>query len=211
MLKHKQPQSNAVTHGIFVSPVVLRNENNQEFLKLEQEYTEYYSPVGPAERKLIEEMSVCEWRQRRVWTTETAGIDLQMDLDAKEIEKKFNRIDEPVRTAIALKNLADNSSFLELMHRYETRFSRQYDRALRRLLELQDRRRRDGQVIEMKKPKEILQNETEGLVGQASTPAAGLQTRSSSERLVGQASAAGGLKPAHAAPPGGHNPAAVAS
>jgi hypothetical protein len=148
---------NSITHGVFVSVVVLRNENNREFLTLEREYTEHYSPVGPSERKLVEEMAVCEWRQRRVWATETAGIDLQMDLDAAEVENKFKRLDEPVRTAFAMKNLADNSSFLELMHRYETRFSRQYDRALRRLLELQDRRNRQPEPPQRDKQK--LQNE----------------------------------------------------
>jgi hypothetical protein len=159
MLKHKSVSSsaNATTHGIFTSPVVLRNENNQEFLALEREYTEHYSPLGPSERKLVEEMAVCEWRQRRVWSTETAGIDLQMDLDAPGIEKEFEQLDEPVRAAIAIKNLADNSSFLELMHRYETRFSRQYDRALRRLLDLQDRRNRQPEPPQ--RDNRILQNE----------------------------------------------------
>jgi hypothetical protein len=159
MLKHKSVSSsaNATTHGIFTSPVVLRNENNQEFLTLEREYTEHYSPLGPSERKLVEEMVVCEWRQRRVWAAETAGIDLQMDLDAPGLQKEFEQLDEPVRAAIAIKNLADNSSFLELMQRYETRFSRQYDRALRRLLDLQDRRNRQPEPPQ--RDNRILQNE----------------------------------------------------
>jgi hypothetical protein len=159
MLKHKSvsSSSNSTTHGIFTSAVVLRNENNQEFLALEREYTEHYSPLGPSERKLVEEMAVCEWRQRRVWATETAGIDLQMDLDAPGLEKEFEQLDEPVRAAIAIKNLADNSSFLELMHRYETRFSRQYDRALRRLLDLQDRRSRQPEPPQ--RDRQNLQNE----------------------------------------------------
>ena len=80
-----------------------------------------------------------------------------MDEDGPGLAKTYDQIDEPARTAMAIKNLADNSSFLELMHRYETRFSRQYDRALRRLLDLQGRRNR--QPPPPQKDKSILQNE----------------------------------------------------
>ncbi|HET8549319.1 MAG TPA: hypothetical protein VFL57_15005, partial [Bryobacteraceae bacterium] len=65
----------------------------------------------------------------------------------------------------------DNSSFLELMHRYETRFSRQYDRALRRLLDLQDRRNREPQPPQAEKAN--LQNETAPAETEPRPPASG--------------------------------------
>jgi hypothetical protein len=42
--------------------------------------------------------------------------------------------------ALAFKSLSDNSRSLDLMNRYEARYERQYFRAHRRLLEVQDRR-----------------------------------------------------------------------
>jgi hypothetical protein len=149
---------NATTHGVFTSSVVLRNENDPAFAALVRDYTEHYAPVGPSERKLVDELAVCEWRQRRVWAAETAGLDVQIDEDAPALAKSYEKIDEPVRTATAIKNLSTSSSFLDLMRRYETAFSRQYDRALRRLLAFQDLRKR--QLPPSQPSAEKLQNET---------------------------------------------------
>jgi hypothetical protein len=128
---------NSSSHGIFTSPVVLRNENNAEFRKLEARFLEEWAPQGPTEETLVEQMIVSRWRLSRIWQVEAAGIDLQMDEDAPEMERKYGEFDESCRTAAALKNLVDNSKFLDLMQRYDRSLSRQFDRALSRLRELQ--------------------------------------------------------------------------
>ena len=119
---------NAVTHGIHTSVVVLRNENNQDFLRLEAEYNALWNPVGPLERVLCDQMISADWRLRRTWQNETAAIDLQMDRDAPALAKELHEFDEPVRSAVALTHMSDDSLFLDNMHRYETRFTRQIDR-----------------------------------------------------------------------------------
>ena len=137
---------NAVTHGIHTSVVVLRNENNQDFLRLEAEYNALWNPVGPLERVLCDQMISADWRLRRTWQNETAAIDLQMDRDAPALEKELHEFDEPVRSAVALTHMSDDSLFLDNMHRYETRFTRQIDRAAGRLQYLQEKRlRRNSQ------------------------------------------------------------------
>ena len=93
---------NAATHGIHTSVIVLRNENNQDFLSLEAELNALWNPVGPLERVLYDEMISADWRLRRTWQNETAAIDLQMDRDAPALAKELHEFDEPVRAAVAL-------------------------------------------------------------------------------------------------------------
>jgi hypothetical protein len=127
---------NASTHGIFKSPFVLRNEQDALFLQLEAEFVEEWDPQGPTETALVDQLVICRWRLRRIWEAEAAAIDLQMDDDATELARKYKVIDEACRTAAALKHLSDDSNFLNLMQRYETSLSRQFDRALVRLRQL---------------------------------------------------------------------------
>jgi len=78
---------NAASHGIHKSILVLRNESEPAFQKLEKELTEECNPVGPTEQMYVEQLIAAAWRLRRTWQTETAGIDLQMDQDAPQLAK----------------------------------------------------------------------------------------------------------------------------
>jgi len=140
--------SNSSTHGIFKSPYTLRNENDPVFLQLEAEFNEEWDPQGPTETVLVEQMILCQWRLRRIWAAETAGIDMQMDEDAAELAEAYGEFDEACRTAAAFKHLADGSNFLNLLQRYDTSLSRQFDRALVRLRELQRDRAPEPQPLQ---------------------------------------------------------------
>jgi hypothetical protein len=59
-----------------------------------------------------------------------------MDAQEKEVEKKYASIDETTRLALAWMEQAKSSS-LGMIHRYETRFRRNYERALANLQQLQ--------------------------------------------------------------------------
>lgn len=137
---------NAVKHGIRRSIYALRNENEQDFLAIEADFLQTYQPQGPAEQFLVEQMIMCRWRSLRIWAVDTAGIDLQMDQDGPAFAITHTAADEPTRTAYSMRKLADDSSFPELMHRYETRYSRAFDRALTRLEYLQRRRQKQLKV-----------------------------------------------------------------
>ena len=139
MSKHNN--QNAATHGIHKSILVLRNESEPAFQKLEAELMEEWKPVGPTEHLYVEQLIASAWRLRRTWQTETAGIDLQMDQDAPQLAKDYKQLDESCRGAAAIRNLGDAGRFLDNMHRYEVRHSRQWAKAEKRLTELQDRRR----------------------------------------------------------------------
>jgi hypothetical protein len=152
---------NAVTHGIHTSVVVLRNENDAEYRRIEAEHLALWNPVGPLERLLVDQIIAAEWRLRRTWVTETAAIDLQMDRDAPALQKELRSFDEPVRAAVALTHMSDESRFLGNLHTDEVRFSRQIDRASKRLAFLQEKRAaKEAQTVARQQNAQILKNET---------------------------------------------------
>jgi len=152
---------NAITHGIHTSVVVLRNENDAEYRRIEAEHLALWSPVGPLERLLVDEIIAAEWRLRRTWVTETAAIDLQMDRDAPALHKELHgAFDEPVRASVALTHMSDESQFLDHMHRNEVRFSRQIDRVSKRLAAVQEKRAaKEAQALSCQQHAQILKNE----------------------------------------------------
>jgi hypothetical protein len=70
---------------------------------------------------------------------EKASLDHEMRAQA-ELRISSARMEGATPAALAFKSLSDNSRSLDLMNRYEARYERQYFRAHRRLLEVQDRR-----------------------------------------------------------------------
>ncbi|MGI8743222.1 MAG: hypothetical protein ACR2NN_11760 [Bryobacteraceae bacterium] len=62
--------------------------------------------------------------QHRLWSIQTATLDLEMDRQDSKIRKEFGeqesgKCDERTRQAIAFKSLADESASLHLLNRYE--------------------------------------------------------------------------------------------
>jgi hypothetical protein len=164
----KRSAMNALRHGVLSEKmIVLQSEKMEYYDKLRREYYEELQPVGVMEAELVDEMIWAKWRQRRCITAETASIDMQMDDEAKNLRPD---IEDALRTANAIKTLSNESNDLAHLSRYETRFHRMFHRAFRQLLELQDRRKRDGQAIENKQPEppeQKLPNEPGPLVGRA--------------------------------------------
>src|SRR5258705_9345054 len=83
--------------------------------------------------ELIDDLVAARWRLQRVRLMQAAALDLEMDRQADEIEASFVNIDEPTRATLALTKLANTEKTLQLLHRYETTYSRQYHRTLKLL------------------------------------------------------------------------------
>src|SRR6266849_8050984 len=145
----KKSSMNALTHGLTAKTVnvVLANESDSRFKMVLDSYVKHFDPDGPIEMDLVEEMAVAKWRQRRLWSIETAELDRQMDLLEEQL-------DDATNTAVAFGKLADESNILALVHRYETRMSRTYDRALKTLLKLREIRL--GPPDEQRRPHEVI-------------------------------------------------------
>ena len=76
-------------------------------------------------------MAVARWLQMRIWSMEKAGLDYQ-------ISKQDEPVDAPTKAALAFQTLSASPRSLELINRYETRYDRQFNRALVRLLSLRN-------------------------------------------------------------------------
>jgi hypothetical protein len=141
--------ANALRHGVLSNKmIVLQSESKAEFEDLKHNYYESLQPANYMEAELVDEMIWAKWRQRRSITSETAAIDMQMDLEKKKVEQKIFEIDDSTRTAHAIQSLVNESKDLALYSRYETRLSRMYHRAWDKLLAMQERRRSETQVVE---------------------------------------------------------------
>jgi hypothetical protein len=137
---------NAVRHGMLARAVVLDDESKELFFELLVSLKAELLPRTGIERALVENMAVARWRQMRLWGMEKAGL-------VSEIRKQDSAIpgpsfsapdqdatlpDAPTRAALAFRSLCDQSRYLELINRYESRYDRQYARTLERLLNLRD-------------------------------------------------------------------------
>ena len=140
----KQSSMNALRHGLTSKAVVLTNESQAKFDELRQEYVNRFLPQDAVEMDLVDDMVGARWRLRRITIMQTAAFDLQMDKDEVEIKKSFVKIDEPTRTVVAFTKLTNGEKTLELLMRYETTYSRMYDRAMKALQRLQMDRLKSG-------------------------------------------------------------------
>ena len=132
---------NALKHGILSDTVLLPGEDSASFEADAQDLFEEHQPIGPTEQEMVEMMIVARWRRTRVWILERTCL-------AGQLQQEYHHAPEPkpsltTATALAFRSLADNSRTLDLVNRYESRYDRQYFRAHRRLLEIQDRRMRN--------------------------------------------------------------------
>ena len=135
---------NAIKHGLTSKTLVLATESKEAFELLRQSFDEIYQPANDAESLMVEEMVGCTWRLRRCWGVQTAQFDLQMLRDDKFIQENFKTCEPPFRAAIAEENLTEKNAHLNL-RRHEERLCRQFQRAYKLLMDMQDRRKAEMQ------------------------------------------------------------------
>src|ERR1700693_746490 len=113
---------NAIRHGLCAESTVVEDEPGENFPILLQQHIDRFQPAGEVEFGMIEEMCAACWRQRSAWSIETRILDTQTaaqpDGDAR------------LRMATAFHGLTAAHS-LSLVHRYEARLHRLYQRSLR--------------------------------------------------------------------------------
>ncbi|MGB7721106.1 MAG: hypothetical protein WBL65_14465, partial [Bryobacteraceae bacterium] len=119
--------TNALRHGLLAKCVVLENESSECFDELVTQHQERFAPADGVEFAMIEEMVAANWRMRRAWAIENRLME-------KAIRNQPPG-DEAARIAGAFSDLAASPE-LNLLHRYEARLHRIYQRALENLLVL---------------------------------------------------------------------------
>ena len=117
----ERSSANAIRHGLLAKCVVLENESGPCFDDLVTQHTERFAPVDGVEFGTIEEMAAAYWRMRRAWAIENRLMEKAL--------RNQPPGDEAARIAAAFTELAASPE-LNLLHRYETRLHRIYQRAL---------------------------------------------------------------------------------
>jgi hypothetical protein len=117
---------NAIRHGLMAKCVVLDTESQEGFDTLLAGFVERFAPADGVELGLVEEMFSAFWRQRRVWAIETRIMN-------GAIATQPSNDDELTRITDGFTSIAAQPP-LELMHRYETRLHRIFQRALANLI-----------------------------------------------------------------------------
>src|SRR6516225_2612116 len=122
---------NGIRHGILTQTVVLEGESKERFEELHSALVAEFQPSSTAESALVETMSIARWRHMRTLGIQKAGFDLEMSRHPPKGSAAH-------RAAVVFKNLGDSSRSLDLLHRYENSFDRQFSRALSLLLKLRE-------------------------------------------------------------------------
>jgi hypothetical protein len=119
--------ANALRHGLLAKCVVLKNESSECFDDLVTQHIERLAPADGVEFAMVEEMVAANWRIRRAWAIENRLMEKAIRNQAPG--------DEVSRIAAAFAELAASPE-LNLLHRYEARLHRIYQRALNNLVML---------------------------------------------------------------------------
>ena len=113
--------ANALRHGLLAKCLILENESNECFDDLVTQHIQRFAPADGVEFAMIEELVAANWRMRRAWAIENRLME-------KAIRHQPPG-DEAERIANAFSELAASPG-LNLLHRYEARLHRIYQRAL---------------------------------------------------------------------------------
>jgi hypothetical protein len=120
--------------------VVLTNENPDLWEQLLASCLEQWQPANAAELTLVHDIAGARWRLHRLLAMEAATLDNEMDLQRSGIDKRYKRIDEPTRCALAFNTLSDGGRSLVNYGRNESRLRRIIDRAAAELRRLRQER-----------------------------------------------------------------------
>ena len=91
-------------------------------------YLTRFRPADDVELGIVEEMTAASWRERRAWAMETKLLDSAISAQAPSPD-----CDERGRLTSGFTSLSKEPP-LELVHRYETRLARMFQRALNNFL-----------------------------------------------------------------------------
>ena len=127
---------NAFRHGPCSKIFVVAHEDQAEFDELRDSYMDTWQPRNQFEAGLVETLASARWRLDRMAELEAEILDTEMGELTEKIEKEGWTVTEVGKLAYAFKSLADNSNSMALLLRYQTQYSRAFDKALKQLQDL---------------------------------------------------------------------------
>jgi len=129
---------NALRHGLTSQIVVMPNEDLQAYQAHLESFTGEYHPRGATEANLVQALADTSWRLNRVAALETNLLTLGM-----AHASPFTDAPQQVQDAMAIvASLESQSKALSNLSLHSQRLSRQFERTVAQLRDLQDARRR---------------------------------------------------------------------
>jgi hypothetical protein len=125
---------NSLKYGMHARTLVLPGESEEDYHQLRDEYLDHFAPSGPAEKHEVETLYNSEWRIRRMRRIEVAEVKYQMEKEGG----KHNDLGVAIGYRLDLDE--GGAGGVPSVYRYEPKLQGDYDRALRRILDLQERR-----------------------------------------------------------------------
>ena len=132
---------NAERHGILSTWAVMDGEDQACFIQLAHNLSELFQPADEHEENLVEIMVTSTWRRARALAMETCGFSFFHRYQTRLAEQHNNPSNNPYDLAFAglsaslASNKDSDARALELLHRYEIRHTRAYNRAVKDLFE----------------------------------------------------------------------------
>jgi hypothetical protein len=121
---------NATRHGLLADSTVFDGESEERFSALLAELEAELQPEPGIEASQVVVMAVAHWRRMRLWSVEKVQY---FEETAKRLgQRPVDPGDDPPITQLtrSFRSLSDESRSMELLNRYESRYSREYQRAL---------------------------------------------------------------------------------
>ena len=119
---------NPLQHGFRAQSLLITGEESENFHALRDQLFSEFSPRTFFEARIVESAVLALWRLDRLQEMEAASTNHEI----------LHQPEGPtaLRAARAFTKMADTSRILDFFHRYETRFDRQFYRALTQLSRL---------------------------------------------------------------------------
>jgi hypothetical protein len=128
---------NALRHGLTGQIVVMPTEDLQAYQLHLKSFTDEYHPEGATESNLVQALADTSWRLNRVAALETNLLMLGMTHDAPNIDAP-----QQVQDAMSIvASLESQSKALSNLSLHSQRLSRQFERTVAQLRDLQKSRR----------------------------------------------------------------------
>ena len=127
---------NGVKHGLTAATLVLPGESESDFQSLLDSFESEHLPATPTEEALVRQMTMAQWRLRRLYQVEAAFFRLRLDDTEEDIEDEYEHLDAAGRLAYIVYRDSGSGSARENLSRIEARLERSFYKALHELQRL---------------------------------------------------------------------------
>jgi hypothetical protein len=138
----KRASLNAMRHGLTGQTIVSPKDDLSAYLRFTRRFYDDLQPKGAIETQLVQTIADNSWRLNRARVYENNLLTIGFDEQSDSIDVEDAEIHRALATAKAYRAQAQSLAAISM---HEQRVSRQFDRALKQLGELQTTRRKQEQ------------------------------------------------------------------